>query len=175
MNCPSTTHCCSPPPLMTLTTTCVALGATSATPNRKTSLPPTNLPAKTTPSLLDEDPEVSSPDCADFPPPPEPMVALTSESQEHPRLTLGQKTLSGVVISSGPGGHFETYEGTETLQVEDSDTGLDRSCWVKSRDEARSGRRHCMSRVENDLLLDFLSNSNTQAGKYYVLVYDTKL
>ncbi|TRY76234.1 hypothetical protein TCAL_09224 [Tigriopus californicus] len=31
---------------------------------------------------------------------------------KEPRLTLGKKTLAGIVISSGPGGHFETYEGT---------------------------------------------------------------
>lgn len=27
------------------------------------------------------------------------------------RLTIGNRTLAGIVISSGPGGHFETYEG----------------------------------------------------------------
>ncbi|XP_059083776.1 serine-rich adhesin for platelets-like isoform X3 [Tigriopus californicus] len=31
---------------------------------------------------------------------------------KEPRLTLGKKTLAGIVISSGPGGHFETYEGS---------------------------------------------------------------
>ena len=27
------------------------------------------------------------------------------------KMTLGQMTLAGIVISSGPGDHFETYEG----------------------------------------------------------------
>jgi hypothetical protein len=27
------------------------------------------------------------------------------------KMTLGQLALAGIVISSGPGGHFETYEG----------------------------------------------------------------
>ena len=28
------------------------------------------------------------------------------------KMTLGQMALAGIVISSGPGDHFETYEGT---------------------------------------------------------------
>lgn len=36
--------------------------------------------------------------------------SLTSERSG--RLTLGKRSLAGIVISSGPGGHFETYEGT---------------------------------------------------------------
>ena len=37
--------------------------------------------------------------------------SLTSERSG--RLTLGKRSLAGIVISSGPGGHFETYEGTQ--------------------------------------------------------------
>ena len=33
------------------------------------------------------------------------------------RLTFGSRTLAGIVISSGPGGHFETYEVVEALNV----------------------------------------------------------
>ena len=29
------------------------------------------------------------------------------------KMTLGQMALAGIVISSGPGDHFETYEGTK--------------------------------------------------------------
>ena len=34
------------------------------------------------------------------------------------RLTLGNRTLAGIVISSGPGGHFETYEGQSMLPLD---------------------------------------------------------
>jgi hypothetical protein len=41
-----------------------------------------------------------------------PPACLTAEKSG--RLTLGKRPLAGIVISSGPGGHFETYEGTQT-------------------------------------------------------------
>jgi len=41
---------------------------------------------------------------------PQPVTSLTAEKSG--RLRLGKRPLAGVVISSGPGGHFETYEGT---------------------------------------------------------------
>jgi hypothetical protein len=41
-----------------------------------------------------------------------PTVKTTCDGAENTtRLTFGKKTLAGIVISSGPGGHFETYEG----------------------------------------------------------------
>ena len=42
--------------------------------------------------------------------PPLPAASLTAEKSG--RLRLGKRPLAGIVISSGPGGHFETYEGT---------------------------------------------------------------
>eukprot|EP00095_Tigriopus_kingsejongensis_P009520 maker-scaffold561_size136864-snap-gene-0.19 protein:Tk09520 transcript:maker-scaffold561_size136864-snap-gene-0.19-mRNA-1 annotation:"PREDICTED: uncharacterized protein LOC100870622" len=41
-----------------------------------------------------------------------------SGTNKQPRLTLGKKTLAGIVISSGPGGHFETYEVIEASDVD---------------------------------------------------------
>ncbi|XP_040576859.1 uncharacterized protein [Lepeophtheirus salmonis] len=36
-------------------------------------------------------------------------------------MTIGRKTLAGIVISSGPGGYFETYEGTSESDDDEED------------------------------------------------------
>ena len=48
--------------------------------------------------------------------PQKPQPLLTTIRNEaaggQAKMTLGQMALAGIVISSGPGDHFETYEGT---------------------------------------------------------------
>ena len=45
------------------------------------------------------------------------QLSTTSENNGRAKMTLGQMALAGIVISSGPGDHFETYEGTfDTLR-----------------------------------------------------------
>eukprot|EP00096_Caligus_rogercresseyi_P002116 TRINITY_DN1399_c0_g1_i2.p1 TRINITY_DN1399_c0_g1~~TRINITY_DN1399_c0_g1_i2.p1 ORF type:complete len:837 (-),score=206.20 TRINITY_DN1399_c0_g1_i2:774-3284(-) len=41
-----------------------------------------------------------------------------TQEQQKPRMTIGRKTLAGIVISSGPGGYFETYEVLEASDVD---------------------------------------------------------
>ena len=48
-------------------------------------------------------------------PPSPPATSLMAEKSG--RLTLGKRSLAGIVISSGPGGHFETYEGTKVVNA----------------------------------------------------------
>ena len=45
-------------------------------------------------------------------PKPEQLATVRDESAGgQTKMTLGQLALAGIVISSGPGDHFETYEG----------------------------------------------------------------
>ena len=47
---------------------------------------------------------------------PQPQLNLATVKDDRDggtaKMTLGQMALAGIVISSGPGDHFETYEGT---------------------------------------------------------------
>ena len=42
---------------------------------------------------------------------PRPMIRANRTSDGQSKMVLGQTALAGIVISSGPDGHFETYEG----------------------------------------------------------------
>ncbi len=50
---------------------------------------------------------------------PQPQLNLATVKDDRDggtaKMTLGQMALAGIVISSGPGDHFETYEGTVIL------------------------------------------------------------
>ena len=50
-------------------------------------------------------------------PPPQLNLATVKDERDGgtAKMTLGQMALAGIVISSGPGDHFETYEGTVIL------------------------------------------------------------
>ena len=49
------------------------------------------------------------------------QLSTSEQANGRAKMTLGQMALAGIVISSGPGDHFETYEGTffqlESLKV----------------------------------------------------------
>lgn len=62
---------------------------------------------------LDEEDEPDTPPTLATEPP--------ATANDAPKMTLGKKTLAGIVISSGPGGHFETYEGTNDAQPRKTD------------------------------------------------------
>ena len=40
------------------------------------------------------------------------QLSTSEQANGRAKMTLGQMALVGIVISSGPGDHFETYEGT---------------------------------------------------------------
>ena len=62
---------------------------------------------------------------------PPPSNSLTSERSG--RLTLGKRSLAGIVISSGPGGHFETYEGTQKSAANRTNQESYTKCDVKTK------------------------------------------
>ena len=39
------------------------------------------------------------------------LQTIRDEKAGQSKMTLGQMALAGIVISSGPGDHFETFEG----------------------------------------------------------------
>ena len=49
----------------------------------------------------------------DIKPPVIQQLSTREQANGRAKMTLGQMALAGIVISSGPGDHFETYEGTK--------------------------------------------------------------
>ena len=47
--------------------------------------------------------------------PPHQQLTTVRDESNQTKMTLGQMALAGIVISSGPGDHFETYEGIVSL------------------------------------------------------------
>ena len=70
-------------------------------PTKVTLAPPLVKPSKPTLTVGQQRPVVATPA----------VVEKRQMVRCDERLTFGNRTLAGIVISSGPGGHFETYEG----------------------------------------------------------------
>ena len=62
-----------------------------------------------------EETSICNTDPAMFPPHQQLTTVRDEQAGGQTKMTLGQMALAGIVISSGPGDHFETYEGIVSL------------------------------------------------------------